>query len=108
SPKIVGYTKDDEGVVIVDCLEDWHRIRDKKRKQQALEMVAEEMQIQHDKHSQTISLIKQFLSGLGVVAAVGAAFAAGKVLKNMMTSDRAQDEPDSESQEKTEEKQKAE
>nr|AFJ04538.1 polyprotein [Human cosavirus E/D] len=99
SPKIVGYTKDDEGVVIVDCLEDWHRIRDKKRKQQALEMVAEEMKVQHEKHTNTISLIKQFLSGLGVVAAVGAAFAAGKVLKNMMTSDRAPDEPDSKPEE---------
>lgn len=108
SPKIVGYTKDDEGVVIVDCLEDWHRIRDKKRKQQALEMVAEEMKIQHEKHTNTISLIKQFLSGLGVVAAVGAAFAAGKVLKNMMTSDRAPDEPDSKPEENKEENKNAE
>ena len=108
SPKIVGYTKDDEGVVIVDCLEDWHRIRDKKRKQQALEMVAEEMKIQHEKHTNTISLIKQFLSGLGVVAAVGAAFAAGKVLKNMVTSDRAPDEPDSKPEENKEENKNAE
>lgn len=108
SPKIVGYTKDDEGVVIVDCLEDWHRIRDKKRKQQALEMVAEEMKIQHEKHTNTISLIKQFLSGLGVVAAVGAAFAAGKVLKNVMTSDRATDEPDSKPEENKEENKNAE
>nr|QAA77577.1 polyprotein [Human cosavirus] len=108
SPKIVGYTKDDEGVVIVDCLEDWHRIKDKKRKQQALEMVAEEMKIQHEKHTNTISLIKQFLSGLGVVAAVGAAFAAGKVLKNMMTLDRAPDEPDSKPEENKEENKNAE
>lgn len=108
SPKIVGYTKDDEGVVIVDCLEDWHRIRDKKRKQQALEMVAEEMKTQHEKHTNTISLIKQFLSGLGVVAAVGAAFAAGKVLKNMMASDRAPDEPDSKPEENKEENKNAE
>ncbi|AHV83701.1 polyprotein [Human cosavirus] len=108
SPKIVGYTKDDEGVVIVDCLEDWHRIRDKKRKQQALEMVAEEMKIQHEKHTNTISLIKQFLSGLGVVAAVGAALAAGKALRNIMTSDRATDEPDSKPEENKEENKNAE
>lgn len=100
SPKIVGYTKDDEGVVIVDCLEEWNKIKDKKRKQQALEMVAEEIKVQHEKHKETVNLLKMFLSGLGVVAAVGAALAAGAYLKSK-TAAKAEDEPDTKKEEET-------
>nr|QHN64364.1 polyprotein [Cosavirus F] len=69
-PKIVGFTKDDEGVVIVDCMEEWDKIKDKKRKQAALEMISDELKTQHELHAQSMSMLKKFLTGLGVVAAV--------------------------------------
>nr|YP_002956115.1 3A [Human cosavirus B] len=95
--KIVGYTKDDDGVVIVDSLEDWNKIKDKKRKQEILEVVAQEMQKRHEEHNEFKSLMTKFVTALGVIAAVGAAFYTYKLIKGgeEETSEKEEEKKDS-------------
>nr|QAA77578.1 polyprotein [Human cosavirus] len=99
-PKIVGYTKDDDGVVIVDSMEQWHKIRDKKKKQEILEVVAEEMQKRHEETEKSLFAAKEFLATLGVLATLIAGFAAYKVFKSSeeKSNEVAVDEPDSKTQ----------
>ncbi|AFJ04539.1 polyprotein [cosavirus F1] len=80
--KIVGYTKDDEGIAIVDCLAEWDKIKDQKKKQKALEMVAQELRDKHRIHTDMVTLLKHFLTGLGVVSAVLAAYMTLKLFKD--------------------------
>nr|AQM40272.1 polyprotein [Human cosavirus] len=98
-PKMVGYTKDDDGVVIVDNMEQWNAILDKKKKQQVLEKISEGLSAKHQEHKETLSLLKQFLTGLGVVSAVVAAFYTTKWLKSKLEppeeTEKAVDETDS-------------
>lgn len=96
---IVGYTKDDDGIAIVDCLEEWNKIKDKKKKQLALEMVAQELKDKHEEHKGTIKLLKMFVTGLGVVAAVAGAYATMKYF----TKDKSKEEEE-EQEEKKEKK----
>ncbi|AIZ66891.1 polyprotein [Cosavirus JMY-2014] len=95
---IVGYTKDDDGVVIVDSLEEWHKIQDKKRKQQVLETISEELDKRHKEHQQFWLLMKQFVSALGVLAAVGAAYGTYKYFSKEKQpeeeEEKSVDEPD--------------
>ncbi|AFJ04540.1 polyprotein [cosavirus A19] len=96
---IVGYTKDDDGIAIVDCLEEWNKIKDKKKKQLALEMVAQELKDKHEEHKGIVKLLKMFVTGLGVVAAVAGAYATMKYF----TKDKPKEEEE-ESEEKKEKK----
>lgn len=103
---IVGYTKDDDGIAIVDCLEEWNKIKDKKKKQLALEMVAQELKDKHEEHKSTIKLLKMFVTGLGVVAAVAGAYATMKYF----TKDKPKEEeegPEEKNEKKTEESKEA-
>nr|QAA77575.1 polyprotein [Human cosavirus] len=102
---IVGYTKDDDGIAIVDCLEEWNKIKDKKKKQLALEMVAQELKDKHEEHKGTIKLLKMFVTGLGVVAAVAGAYATMKYF----TKDKPEEtkEPEEKKEEKEDSKEAA-
>nr|AHX26969.1 polyprotein [Cosavirus A] len=102
---IVGYTKDDDGIAIVDCLEEWNKIKDKKKKQLALEMVAQELKDKHEEHKGTIKLLKMFVTGLGVVAAVAGAYATMKYF----TKDKPEEtkEPEEKNEEREESKEAA-
>lgn len=103
---IVGYTKDDDGIAIVDCLEEWNKIKDKKKKQLALEMVAQELKDKHEEHKSTIKLLKMFVTGLGVVAAVAGAYATMKYFAKDKPKEE-DEEPEEKKEKKTEESKEA-
>ncbi len=103
---IVGYTKDDDGIAIVDCLEEWNKIKDKKKKQLALEMVAQELKDKHEEHKGTIKLLKMFVTGLGVVAAVAGAYATMKYFTKDKPKEE-EEEPEEKKEKKTEESKEA-
>lgn len=103
---IVGYTKDDDGIAIVDCLEEWNKIKDKKKKQLALEMVAQELKDKHEEHKSTIKLLKMFVTGLGVVAAVAGAYATMKYFTKDKPKEE-EEEPEEKKEKKTEESKEA-
>lgn len=103
---IVGYTKDDDGIAIVDCLEEWNKIKDKKKKQLALEMVAQELKDKHEEHKSTIKLLKMFVTGLGVVAAVAGAYATMKYFTKDKPKEE-EEEPEEKNEKKTEESKEA-
>lgn len=103
---IVGYTKDDDGIAIVDCLEEWNKIKDKKKKQLALEMVAQELKDKHEEHKETVKLLKMFVTGLGVVAAVAGAYATMKYFTKDKPKEE-EEEPEEKKEKKLEESKEA-